>query len=184
MVGILFDDGELVTSRPRILYLLRHAKSSWSDETLDDHDRPLAERGKVAVERLRRHLTGAGIAPDLVLCSSARRTVMTLDGIKAALPADTQTQIEAGLYGAPSGRLLNRLHEVSDDVADVMLIGHNPGIEDLATALIGSGDAEPRRRLADKFPTGALATLSFNSPWSGLAPSAARLESFVVPREL
>jgi phosphohistidine phosphatase len=68
------------------------------------------------VERLRRHVTDAGIAPDLVLCSSARRTVMTLDGIKTALPEDIQIHIDAGLYGASSDRLLRRLNEVGDNV--------------------------------------------------------------------
>lgn len=170
--------------RARNLYLLRHAKSSWSNDRLDDHDRPLATRGEEAVARLRRYVTDAGIAPELVLCSSARRTTMTLDGIVPALPASTTVVIEAGLYGAPSGWLLGRLHDVSDDVASVMLIGHNPGLETLAVTLIGHGDASLRTRVEAKFPTGALAVLAFDGGWGGLGPAAATLEAFVVPREL
>lgn len=173
-----------MTSQPRIVYLLRHAKSSWSNHRLDDHDRPLANRGQDAVNRLRRYVTEADIAPELVLCSSARRTVMTLEGIASALPADANVEIETGLYGAPSHQLLDRLHDVSDDVASLLLIGHNPGLEALASFLIGGGDEELRQRVAAKFPTGALATLAFDGRWSDVAPADATLQAFVVPREL
>jgi phosphohistidine phosphatase len=173
-----------VTSRSRILYVLRHAKSSWSNHQLDDHDRPLAKRGQNAVNRLRRYVTEAGVAPDLVLCSSARRTVMTLEGIASALPADTNVHIEASLYCATSDQLLGRLHDVSDDTASVLLIGHNPGLETLVSLLIGDGDEALRLRVAAKFPTGALATLAFDGRWSDLAPADATLQAFVVPRAL
>jgi phosphohistidine phosphatase len=173
-----------VTLRPRIVYLLRHAKASWSNHRLDDHDRPLAKRGEEAVKRLRRYVTDAGIAPDLVLCSSARRTMMTLEGVASALPAGTCVVVEAGLYGAPSDRLLGRLHDVDDDVASVLLIGHNPGLETLALLLIGDGAEDLRLRVAAKFPTGALAVLAFEGGWGDLAPAGATLEAFVVPREL
>jgi phosphohistidine phosphatase len=173
-----------VTKQPRMLYLLRHAKSSWADDRLDDHDRPLAKRGEDAVVRLRRHVVANGIAPELVLCSSARRATMTLDGIASAFPASTTALIEAGQYGASSGDLLARLHGVSDDVAGAMLIGHNPGLESLAALLIGDGEQTLRRRLAEKFPTGALATLAFDGAWRDLRPGDASLVAFVVPRDL
>jgi phosphohistidine phosphatase len=170
--------------QPRMLYLLRHAKSSWADDRLDDHDRPLAKRGEDAVVRLRRYVAATGIAPDLVLCSSARRATMTLEGIASALAANTTVVIEEGQYGAPSGDLLARLHEVSDDVSGVMLIGHNPGLESLAALLIADGDQTLRRRLAEKFPTGALATLAFGGEWRDLGAADATLVAFVVPRDL
>ncbi len=134
--------------------------------------------------RLRHHMVATGIAPDLVLCSSARRTTMTLDGIASALPANTVVLIEAGLYGASSSALLGRLHEMNDDVASVLMIGHNPGLETLTSLLIGDGEQDLRRRVAAKFPTGALATLAFDGGWSDLAPADATLDAFVVPREL
>ncbi len=173
-----------MTLPPRTLYLLRHAKSSWTDHGLDDHDRPLAKRGEDAVIRLRHYVAATGIAPDLVLCSSARRTTTTLEGIASALPVNTTVLIEEGLYGAPSGDLLGRLHAVSDDVASVMMIGHNPGLEILAAVLIGDGEESLRRRVAAKFPTGALAILTFEGDWSELARADATLVAFVVPREL
>ncbi len=124
--------GTMVTMR-RTLYLLRHAKSSWSDEHLDDHDRPLAPRGEEAVARLRQYVEGEGVAPELVLCSSARRTMMTLEGLVPVLPDSTVIAVEDGLYGASSAGLLRRLHDVDDNVSSVMLIGHNPGLEMLAS---------------------------------------------------
>jgi phosphohistidine phosphatase len=170
--------------RARQLSLLRHAKSSWDDGGLDDHDRPLAPRGEKAIRRLAKHVAGAGVAPDLVLCSSARRTVMTLEGIRPELPADTEVRVERGLYAASSSALLARLRRVDDSVDSVLLIAHNPGIEMLAATLIGAGDDRLRERLAEKFPTGALADLHFEGPWAKLAAGAATLESFVVPRDL
>lgn len=166
------------------LYLLRHAKSSWAEDGLDDHARPLAPRGEDAVERLRRHVRRAGITPALVLCSSARRTVMTLEGIARALRKDVETVIDDDLYAASAGRLLSRLRQVPDAVSSVMLIGHNPGLEDLADLLVGAGDEAPRARMAAKFPTAALATLRIGGSWGDLAPGAATLEAFVVPRDL
>jgi phosphohistidine phosphatase len=166
------------------LFLLRHAKSSWSETRLDDHDRPLAPRGAKAVERLRRHLVAAAVTPELVLCSSSRRTVMTLEGIAPAFPKTTTTLVEPALYAASSRRLLDRLHVVDADVASVMVIAHNPGLEQLIDLLVGSGDAELQRRVEAKFPTGALAELTFDGAWADLKPGGARLASFVVPREL
>jgi phosphohistidine phosphatase len=172
-----------VALRSRRLYLLRHAKSSWTDPRLDDHARPLAPRGERAVRRLRRHLADRpDDLPELVLCSSARRTTMTLDGI--ALPASVDRRIEDGLYAASSGRLLERLRGVADEVSRVMVIGHNPGLEDLALLLVEGTDDEASRRMATKFPTGALATLTFAGAWADLAPGTVTLESFVVPQDL
>ncbi len=136
------------------------------------------------MKRLRRHMAESSIAPDLVLCSSAQRTVMTLEGISRALPDDATVLVEAGLYGAPSGALLDRLNEVGDDVGSVMLIGHNPGLEMLASLLIGHGNKDLRRRLASKFPTGALACLAFDRAWHELGAGDATLQAFVVPRDL
>jgi phosphohistidine phosphatase len=173
-----------VASGHHWLHLLRHAKSSWADAGLDDHDRPLAPRGEKAARRIGEYLATTPHPPELVLCSSARRTTMTLAGIAPALPAEVETSIEDVLYGASSGELLERVRRVSDDVAVVMLIGHNPGVEDLAQLLVGSGDASLRARLATKYPTGALATISFSGAWAALGPGRATLDGFVVPSDL
>ncbi len=109
---------------------------------------------------------------------------MTLEGIAPAFSKTTTTLVEPGLYAASSRRLLERLHEVDADVVSVMVIAHNPGLEHLVHVLVGSGDAELRRRVEAKFPTGALAELTFDGAWADLEPGSTRLASFVVPREL
>jgi phosphohistidine phosphatase len=163
------------------LYLLRHAKSSWADPALQDHERPLAPRGLRATKRLARHLRRVGVRPELVLCSSAQRTRQTLDGLSGAL-GEPQVAIEDDLYAAGAGELLNRLQRVPAGVESVLLIGHNPGLETLGLWL--AADGARRKRLEEKFPTGALATLAFEAPWSELGPGTAELVDFVVPREL
>jgi phosphohistidine phosphatase len=164
------------------LYLLRHAKSSWDDPTLADHDRPLAPRGRRAAKVMAEHLGRKGISPELVLCSPSRRTRQTLKRLAPALGKNADVQIEPELYAAPAADLLEVLHEVPDEVESVMLIGHNPGIQDLALSLASAGPEIPRLR--SKFPTSALATLELNGTWRELAPGSAELVSFVKPKQL
>lgn len=168
----------------KTLYVLRHAKSSWAEPAMDDHDRPLAPRGEEALARLRRYVADNGLRPALVLCSSARRAEMTCRGILPALPAEITVEIEHDLYAASGGRLLTRLRRLDDDVPSVLVIGHNPGLHSLVSMLTGAGDPELRGRLATAFPTGALATLALSGSWADLAPGSATLQAYVVPRDL
>jgi phosphohistidine phosphatase len=166
----------------RRLFLLRHAKSSRDDPALADHERPLAPRGTRAAEAMAEHFRGEGISPDLVLCSSSRRTRETLDLISPALGDETDVEIERQLYGALAGELLERVRAVDDGVESVMLIGHNPAIEQLALTLAGRGEKLDEMR--SKFPTAALAALEFDGPWRGLGPGDAELTAFVKPKQL
>jgi phosphohistidine phosphatase len=166
----------------RTLYLLRHAKSSWSEPSLPDRERPLAPRGRRAAKRIAAHLARLEIEPALVLCSSATRARETLELVRPAF-VEAPVQIEEELYAASADRLLERLRAVSDTVASVMLIGHNPGLHDLALTLASTG-AE-LERLSAKLPTAALVTLALpEATWSGLAEGDAELAAFVVPRQL
>ena len=164
------------------LFLLRHAKSSWDDSELADHDRPLAPRGRRAVKLIAEHLRREGVTPALVLCSSALRTRETLEGIAPALGESISVQIEDELYAAPERRLLERLRAVEDGVASLLLIGHNPGVEQLALSLAGGG--QKLAVLSRKYPTGALATLEFSGRWGDLRPGRAELTDFVTPKQL
>ena len=119
-----------------------------------------------------------------MLCSSAARAVGTLEGVRAGLPADTVVEVEPGLYGASADVLLRRLRGLPEDLPSVMLVGHNPAIENLALGLAGGGDGLALERMAAKYPTGALATLTFEGAWAGLDWDGAALDGFVVPREL
>ena len=165
----------------RTLYLLRHAKSSWDDPALPDHERPLAPRGIRDAKRIGKHMRKSGIAPELVLCSSARRTRETLDLLGPAIAA-AQLEVEDGLYGASAEELLTRLQELPDEVPSALLIGHNPAMQDLTLLLAGGGADLPA--VEAKLPTGALATLELEEPWRELGPKAARLAAYVVPRSL
>jgi phosphohistidine phosphatase len=166
----------------KTLFLLRHAKSSWDDPGLADHDRPLAPRGKRAANAIAEHLRDEGVAPELVLCSSSQRTRETLERIAPALGDEVRVEIERELYAASPDRLLERLRAVDDDAESVMLIGHNPGIEQLALSL--AGDGEKLTDVRRKYPTAALATLEFDGRWSELEPGTARLTDFVKPKQL
>jgi phosphohistidine phosphatase len=163
------------------LFLLRHAKSSWDDPGLDDRDRSLAPRGRRASKLIAAHLRRERIAPSLVLCSSARRTRETLERVVPALDA-ANVSIEERLYGASSEGLLQRLREVPADVESVMLVGHQPAIQELALDL--AGDGAELARVRAKFPTAALATLLFAGDWSELGPGSAELVAYVKPKEL
>jgi phosphohistidine phosphatase len=167
----------------RTLYLLRHGKSSWADATRADRERPLAPRGRRDAKRIARHLVRQGVKPELVLCSTAERTRETLELMQTAL-ADTSTiEFEDEVYGASADSLLERLRLVPAAVASVMMIGHNPALQDLALLLAACG-AE-LERLEAKFPTAALATLALeNATWAELSPAEAVLADWVIPKQL
>jgi phosphohistidine phosphatase len=160
------------------LYLLRHAKSSWDAPELSDHERPLAPRGRKACAKLAGYLRREGIRPELVLCSSSRRTRETHELISTAFEGAVTT-IEDELYAADSDRLLARLRELPDTTGSVLVIAHNPGLQDLAVRL-----APHDARLSEKFPTGALASFAFDAPWAQIGETSTELVSYAVPREL
>lgn len=170
----------------KALYLLRHGKSSWENPALDDHDRPLAPRGVEAGRRVGRHLKDRKARVDLALCSTAVRAEDTLRRVLAAMDVpDLPVEHERGLYLCGARVLLERLRAAPEPASSLMLVAHNPDLHDLARELTGSGDAEHRRALAEKFPTGACAVLLFEAArWRDLAPGAGRLADFIRPRKL
>lgn len=168
----------------RSLYLLRHAKSSWDDPTIADHDRPLNARGRRAAEQLAQHFRRLALRPQLVLCSSAVRARETLAPISAEMRLDDRIQVESGLYGATAEQLLVRLRTVDNQEPSVLLVGHNPGLQDLALDLAGD-EPDFIVRLREKFPTGALAEIVTDfDKWSDLSPRTAHIASFTIPRDL
>ena len=168
----------------RTLYLLRHAKSSWEEDGLEDHERPLGPRGKRAARAMARHLRGLGADPQLVLCSSAARTRETLDLLLPGFAATPLIATERGLYLAGPESMLARLRRVEDEVERVLLLGHNPGLHELALVLAQHAPAKLRAPLARKFPTAALATYAVEGGWAALGPDTARLSGYVTPAEL
>ena len=160
------------------LHILRHAKSSWGDPELADHERPLAPRGEKAAVKIAEHVRAAEIAPGLVLSSTALRARQTLAALLPVLPVEAEIRIQDWLYGAGVEAALARLREVNEGFGSVLVVGHNPTLHELALALTCREDA------LERFPTGALASVAFAVPWVDLAEGTAKLEAFVIPREL
>lgn len=171
----------------RQLLLLRHAKSSWDDARLSDHARPLNSRGQRAALAMAHRMRELGLSPDVVLVSSARRTLQTLEALR---PFDDQPLVEVldDLYLAPWPRLLEMLRRAPETARSVLLIGHNPGLHDLALALLGPAGAasgsEEGQRLAEGYPTAALTEFSVASHWAGLSEGGGRLVRFLAPGDL
>jgi phosphohistidine phosphatase len=169
------------------LLLLRHAKSSRGDATLPDRDRPLNGRGRHAAAAMRAAMRRLGLAPDLILVSPSRRTLQTLEALE---PWDDTplTEHVAVLYLGNAGQLRTLLRGVAETVRSVLLIGHNPGMHDLALELAGdAAQAEPdavMRRLMEKYPPGALIEFAVAGPWRQLGAGGGRLVRFLTPQEL
>jgi phosphohistidine phosphatase len=177
----------------RALVLFRHAKSAWPD--VPDHERPLAGRGIHAAPVMGRWLRDAGLVPDLVLCSTARRARETWQFAQPGLAATPPVSFEDRIYGEDATELLALVREVPPATGTLLLIGHNPAIEDLALMLAvpgpdpdaaGPGATNPGdlERMRAKFPTAAIAVLEPTATWHELAPGQARLTAFVTPRDL
>lgn len=170
----------------RRLILVRHAKSAWPD--VADRDRPLAKRGRRQAPLAGAWLRSAGYRPDLVLCSPARRTRDTWQLVAAKLGTAGKVRYEERVYGASAGALLELVHEVQASVKTLFLVGHSPGLPDLAIELAGDGPraarADALERLTAKFPTAAVAVLEVPGKWRHLAHGGARLADFMIPGDL
>jgi phosphohistidine phosphatase len=166
------------------VHLLRHAKSSWDDPGLKDHDRPLTPRGDRDARRIGAYLREQGIRIDLVLCSTAERAQRTYRRMASGLGSKPEFRLDRGLYSGTPEDVLDRLRALPDPVTSVMVVGHNPTLHDLAIMLAGGGDPDLLVRLETKFPTAALATLAFEGEWRDLYPGVAALEALVTPKDL
>jgi phosphohistidine phosphatase len=168
--------------------LLRHAKSDWPD--VADQARPLAKRGRHDAPAVGRWLAAHGYLPDVVVCSTARRTRQTWELIAPELGGSPSVTFEPRAYDASALTLLYLARELPDRCRAALLIGHNPAISELASSLAGPPEdappaedgAPPPPRLS--FPTAAVAILEFAGHWPALAPGEARLEAFTAPAEL
>jgi phosphohistidine phosphatase len=161
------------------LYLLRHAKAGWALPGVRDFDRPLDDSGQADAEEIGAKMTELGYVPDLTLCSGALRARQTLEGVAAM--ADTgRVHFDDTLYITDAAGYLDiiREHCMADSI---MIIGHNPMMEDLAMAVSGSGDEEAKSTLNAGFPTSGLAVVRFDTGLCAAAPGAGHLEAFHAP---
>jgi phosphohistidine phosphatase len=166
--------------------LFRHAKSGEKDNpNIDDLDRPLAGRGLKAAPKMGAAMRARGLKPDLILCSPSVRTRQTLAlAAPEAWDVPPEIRFEEALYEATPQALFKTLRKVSEDVAHVMIVGHNPGLQELALALAPPG-SEAREEFKEKMPTAALASFDFDiERWSGLKPGMGQLKLSVSPNTL
>ncbi|MFF4694179.1 SixA phosphatase family protein [Streptomyces chattanoogensis] len=167
---------------PARLAVLRHAKSAWPED-VPDHDRPLGHRGRRDAPAAGRWLHAAGCVPDLVICSTASRTRETWDLVAPELGTRPTVILDPRVYEATATGLLDVLREVPEERRTVLLIGHQPGVQDLVLSLAGDGgDDHALARADEKFPTSAVAVLLLRSPWAELAAGTTALTDFAVPR--
>jgi phosphohistidine phosphatase len=167
------------------LLLLRHGKSSWDDTTLADFDRPLAPRGVKAAKRVGRELAGRDWLPEHALVSPAARARETWELVAAELPDAPSADFPRKLYDASPEELLAQIKRVPAKVGTLLLLGHNPALEELARQLAGGdSDHSAIAGLREKFPTAALARFKFDGKWKELGPGAARLTHCLRPRDL
>ncbi|SFC78075.1 SixA phosphatase family protein [Streptomyces aidingensis] len=167
---------------PRRIVLLRHAKADWPQ--VSDHDRPLAERGRREAAAAGVWLAGAGITPELTLCSTARRTRETWKLVAPALEQRPKTVYEEKLYEASLGELIAIINGTDDAVRALMLVGHNPGMHALADALAAAAEGDTLERMTRSgYPTAAIAVLSLTGGWKTVEHGVARLTAYWAPHD-
>jgi phosphohistidine phosphatase len=167
---------------PRRIIVLRHAKADWPD--VPDQERPLADRGRRDAPETGRWLGGTGLVPELALCSPAVRTRETWKLVAHELSTRPRTSYDERLYEATPGDLVAVVQELPDEVATVLLVGHNPGLQGLTEVLSGEAEGEALARLRQTgFPTAAVAVLEFTVPWKSVEPGTGRLVTFHTPKD-
>ena len=169
----------------RRVMLLRHAKSEWSNPGGGDEGRPLNARGRESAPLIGQYLAQSGLAPDLILCSTATRTRQTCALVSAAFRKAPKVIFKETLYLAEPDEIISLIQNGAVETHTLMVVGHNPGIHQAAADLTGTGKPEDLQLLAAKFPTAALAVIDFaTDDWTEIGAHAGRLDRFITPRLL
>ncbi|NNM77333.1 histidine phosphatase family protein [Sphingomonas sp. ID1715] len=168
----------------RTLTLLRHAKSSWDDPVQRDFDRPVNQKGLRAARTMGEYCRREALGWDHVIASPAVRCVETLDGFWEGYGKTLQPVWDRRVYLASCVTLLDLINDAPSEAENILLVGHNPGLEDLVLLLVPDEGEELRDALEEKFPTASLAVMAIEEPWEDLAARKAKLTRFVRPRDL
>ena len=169
----------------KTLTLLRHAKSGWDDPVARDFDRPLNDKGRRAAQAVGRQLRTLDIGFDHIVASPATRVIETIAGLADGYGMAIEPAWDKRLYLASAATLLDVARESPADAARVLLVAHNPGLEDLVLLLIAKGEADLIAAAEEKYPTGTLAELTFAvDQWADVAAGAGTLTRFIRPRDL
>jgi len=166
---------------PKRLSILRHAKSDWGEAGLKDFDRPLNARGREAAKAIGKEIAKRGWSFDVILSSPSARTRETLDRAGLADRARWQDEI----YLATRGMLFSLVRSLPDEAGSALIVGHNPGLQEVVLDIARPDSGGFRRRVADKFPTAALAVLDLDiNEWSKIAAGCGTIADLLLPREL
>jgi phosphohistidine phosphatase len=169
----------------KVLTLLRHAKSTWDDPVARDFDRPLNGKGRRAARALGQEMRARGLAFDAVIASPAVRVTETLRDVGDGYGHDLEPQQDADLYLASAATLLERVQRVDDAVGRLLLVAHNPGLEQLVLLLAGSDESGLRGEAEVKYPTATLAEIRIETEhWADVAEGSGTLTRFIRPRDL
>ena len=171
------------------LLILRHAKAVPGDARTDDHERPLSPRGQGDASLMGAEMHHRLYIPDLVLCSTSRRTVETWERVAPEFDTPPKAQFVASLYHAAPKAILKLVQSVDDSVESLCIVGHNPGLEEFSAAMVHSPQSKSEREnvehMRDKFPTGALAVFDFDiARWREIEPATGEFADFIRPKDL
>ncbi len=164
------------------LFLLRHAKAGWAEPGMRDFDRPLDATGEEDARTTGIAMRDGGYLPELVICSGARRARETLEGITKNLTTGRIIYTD-GLYNTDAAGYVDIIRE-APAVGSILMVGHNPMMEDVAFALSGDGDEGARHAMVAGFPTSALAVIRFPGTFAEAAPGKGYLETFLTHADL
>ena len=166
----------------KTLFVMRHAKAERDSDTGRDFDRPLAKRGWRDAEAVGREMRVRGLAPDMVLASSARRAAETVTAFANGY-GKLEPEFEPGIYNAPADRLIEIVRNAGDGAEHLLIVGHNPGFQELVVRLAGDGPSE--HRIVDGFPTAAIAAIELPAEgWGDVAERSGRIVELILPRDL
>lgn len=169
----------------KTLTLLRHAKSTWNDPVARDFDRPLNKRGRRAARTVGQAMRAEALAFDGVIASPAARVIETLADVACGYGGPIAPAYDKRIYLASTATLLDVVHEADEAVGRLLIVGHNPGLEQLALLLTEGGDGALRAQLAVKFPTGTLAEIQLRvERWAEVEQGVGTLARFIRPRDL
>ncbi|MXN63697.1 histidine phosphatase family protein [Stappia sp. GBMRC 2046] len=167
------------------LLLLRHAKSDWSQPDLGDFERTLNDRGRRSAPLMGRHIAGHAMLPDRVLCSTARRARETLSLLIPFFDREMDIRTLRGLYDASEDDYLEIIRKFGGSAKTLMVLGHNPAMQETALGLAGNGNPELIEAISGKFPTAGLAVIDFEAPdWSDIEAKSGRVVAFFRPKEV
>lgn len=167
------------------LTLLRHAKSSWDGGVTRDFDRPLNKRGRKAARIVGGEMRRLGLVFDRVIASPAARVTETIDAIEDGYGGPLETAFDKRVYLASTGTLLDLIHEIDDGADSALIVGHNPGLEQLALLLTKDDGSALRPAITVKYPTATLAEISLPvDRWSAVSEGKGAIARFIRPRDL